>query len=128
MTDYIYLFKIIILITIIFIIGIFGYYLSEENWTLIDGLYMTAISIATVGFGEVKPLSDNGRLFTIILVFMGLGSAAVFATQLAKAFLENHFQQYSGVNKIIKKINKISKLYLKKKKADRISKSRMMKP
>ncbi|MCG8452297.1 MAG: bacteriohemerythrin [Spirochaetales bacterium] len=92
------------LIGLILLIGTFGYPLIEEGWTLLDGFYMTAISITTVGFGETLPLSSWGRVFTIFIIFAGIGAAAVFASQLAQAFLESHFQQYFGgarMNKII---------------------------
>ena len=45
--------------------GTFGYSLIE-NWSLLDSLYMTFITITTVGFGEVRPLSPQGKHFTII--------------------------------------------------------------
>ncbi len=79
---------------------------------LFDGFYMTAISITTVGFGEIKPLSNTGRVFTVALIFLGIGSAMVFATQLAKAFLENHFQSYFGASKMMKKINRLLNHYI----------------
>ncbi len=49
------------------------YYHFFEDMTSLDALYMTVITIATVGFGEVKPLSPDGRVFTIILILLGVG-------------------------------------------------------
>lgn len=106
------LIKILILIVIIFCIGTFGYYLIEDNWSLLDSFYMTAISITTVGYGETKPLSDSGRLFTVFLIFIGLGSAAVFATQLARAFVENNFKRYFGESKMFKRISSLKNHYI----------------
>ena len=77
-----------------------------------DCFYMTAISITTVGYGELKPLSDGGRLFTVFLIFIGLGSAAVFATQLAKAFVENNFKRYFGESKMFKRISSLKNHYI----------------
>ncbi len=87
-------------------------YVLIEGWSLFDSFYMTAISITTVGFGETKPLSHAGKIFTVILIFTGLGAAAVFATQLAKAFLESRLQNFFGVNKMLKKINRLKGHYI----------------
>ena len=107
-----YLIKIMILIVIIFAVGTTGYYLIEDDWTLLDGFYMTAISITTVGYGEIKPLSDAGKIFTVILIFLGLGSVAVFASQLAKTFIENNLNRYFGANKMMKKIGRLKNHYI----------------
>ncbi len=92
-------------------IGTFGY-VAIEGWSVFDAFYMTAISITTVGFGETKPLSGAGKIFTIMIIFLGLGAAAVFATHLAKAFLESHFKNFFGANKMLKKINRLKDHYI----------------
>ena len=55
--------------------GVLGYMLLE-GWTLLDALYMTVITLASVGFREVEPLDPKGVLFTIALVVVGVASAA----------------------------------------------------
>lgn len=47
-----------------------------EGLSLLDALYMTIITISTVGFQEVRPLSTDGRLFTMVLVLLGVGAGA----------------------------------------------------
>lgn len=103
--------KILLLILIIFLIGTFGY-VTIEGWEVFDAFYMTAISITTVGFGETRPLSQAGKIFTILIIFTGLGAAAVFATHLARAFLENHFRSFFGESKMLKKINRLKDHYI----------------
>ncbi len=44
-----------------------------EGWSLLDSLWMSVITLTTIGYGEVHPLSDPGRLFTIVYIFMALG-------------------------------------------------------
>lgn len=51
--------------------GTIGYRLIE-GWPLLDALYMTVITIATVGFSEIHQLSETGRVFTIVLIIMGV--------------------------------------------------------
>lgn len=59
----------------VFIFGTIGYVLIE-GWSWPDALYMAVITLATVGFGEVHPLSDGGRLFTSFLILLGVGTVA----------------------------------------------------
>ena len=65
----------IVLLIAVFALGTIGYR-AIEAWTWLDSLYMTSITLTTVGFGEVRPLSDAGRIFTVFLIFLGVGSVA----------------------------------------------------
>lgn len=68
-----------------------GGYMVIEGFGFVDALYMTVTTLTTVGFGEVHPLSDVGRLFTISLVAFGVVAVfdllAVFTTLLASGRL-----------------------------------------
>lgn len=67
-------------LAVVFLVGVIGY-IAIERWSLLDALYMTTITVGQVGFGEVGPLSTAGRVFTIILIFAGVGAFAfVLAT------------------------------------------------
>ena len=68
-------------------VGTIGYRLIE-GWRLTDCLYMTIITLATVGFGEVHPLSTAGRLFTSALILLGVGTLAYAATKTTEAIVE----------------------------------------
>lgn len=64
-----------ILLMVVLITGVFGFrFLSDYTW--VDALYMTVITISTVGFGEVAPLGDAAKLFTVFLIIM---SVVIFA-------------------------------------------------
>jgi voltage-gated potassium channel len=58
-------------------------YVFLESWTWGEALFMTVITVTTVGFGEVRPLDASGRAFTLLLIILGVGSAA---WALARAF------------------------------------------
>jgi voltage-gated potassium channel len=62
-----------LLISAVTVLGTAGYMLIE-GWSLIDAFYMTAITITTAGYLEVHPLSTAGRLFTVLVLFTGVGS------------------------------------------------------
>jgi voltage-gated potassium channel len=68
----------LILIIAVSMIGTLGY-VAIDNMSLMDALYQTGITFTTVGFGEVAPISDPGRVFTITLIIMGF---AVFTLSI----------------------------------------------
>ncbi len=66
-------FQISILTLVIIIACATAIYMLLERMSLTDALYMTLITISTVGFGEVRPLSQAGRIFTMVLILLGVG-------------------------------------------------------
>ncbi len=75
--------RLIVIFIIITLVGTLGYMLIER-WAWSDSLYMTAITLSTVGFGEVQPLTAAGRNFTIILIFAGVGLIVYFFSSMAE--------------------------------------------
>ncbi|HKP76393.1 MAG TPA: NAD-binding protein, partial [Longimicrobiaceae bacterium] len=70
----------------VLVTGTVGYHLLERlSW--LDSAYMTVITVATVGFGEVRPLSAEGRVFTIGLILTGVGTGAWAATRAVEVML-----------------------------------------
>ncbi|ESA34205.1 k+ transport nad-binding component [Leptolyngbya sp. Heron Island J] len=76
------------------ITGIFWYRVIE-GWTWLDAAYMSVITLATVGFAEVQPLGARGRLFTIILILMGVVVIAYILNCFTEALIQGHLQ--SGI-------------------------------
>ena len=62
-----------LLIAAVTCVGTVGYVVIE-GWSAWDAFYMTVITITTVGYGEVHPLSAAGRLFTVVIILMGVGA------------------------------------------------------
>jgi len=88
--------------------GTLGYILIE-GWHWFDALYMTVITLTTVGFGEVHPLSEHGRLFTIVIMLLGVGVAMLVLTTLAKIALEQQIFwifERKGMQKLIDSLSK----------------------
>lgn len=77
----------IIFFVLLMIGGTIGYSLIE-GWPLLDSLYMTVITLSTVGFGELRPLSPVGKIFTSGLILMGVGTLAYTATKITETILE----------------------------------------
>jgi hypothetical protein len=55
-----------------------------EGWSIIDSLYFSVVTLATVGFGDLHPTTDVAKLFTIVYILFGLGVIAAFITELTK--------------------------------------------
>ncbi|TAN38084.1 MAG: potassium channel protein [Nitrospirae bacterium] len=91
------------LIALIISFGTFGYSLIE-GWPLFDSLYMTIITLTTVGYREVHDLSRNGQIFTILLIFGGVGTVFYALHTGAKIILEGELQEIFGRKRLEKKI------------------------
>jgi voltage-gated potassium channel len=88
--------------------GTFGYRWLE-GWPLIECFYMTVITVSTVGFGEVHPLSSDGQLFTILLIFFGVTAAALSLTAIFEHFVLRGLNNLFGRNKMDKQIEKLNR-------------------
>lgn len=71
------------------------WYRVIEGWTWLDAAYMSVITLATVGFAEIQPLGARGRLFTIILILMGVVVIAYILNCFTEALIQGHLQ--SGI-------------------------------
>lgn len=95
---------IVLLLTMV-VGGSVGYRLIEHlRW--IDSFYMTIITISTVGFREVQPLSEMGKIFTSVLIFFSLGSVA-YIGYLARFFFDGDFLKYYKYYRVDKRINRL---------------------
>jgi len=104
--------KIIIGIVSIFLFGTLGYYIIEDQWTLLESFYMVVITITTVGFGEIHDLSPAGRIFTALLIFTGVGTIATLASQFARFIIEGELKGIFGRKKMQDKIKNIKDHYI----------------
>ena len=70
-------------------IGVAGF-MVIEGWSVLDSLFMTVTTISTVGFGEVHPLSTTGRMFTMMLILMGVGTLGFAFASIVDFLVEGH--------------------------------------
>jgi voltage-gated potassium channel len=94
------------LLVAIVIIGIIGY-MFIERYNFLDALFMTIITMSTVGFQEVEPLSSAGRVFTSFLIVVSFGIFAYAVTTLTRYIVDGIFRHYFMDTKIRNQINKL---------------------
>lgn len=68
---------------ILLIIGGSIFYWKVEGWSYMDSLYFAVATLATVGFGDISPQTDIGKLFTVAYLLLGLGVIASFISSLS---------------------------------------------
>lgn len=109
-----FLWSLVILLAIL-IIGTAGYRLiGGEKYTLLDCFYMTFITIATIGYGEIVDLSEHpgGRVFTMVIAMSGI-AVMTYMTSIVTAFLvEGHISEALGRRRMEKHIHKLSNHYI----------------
>lgn len=96
-----------IVLHFIVLIGIVGY-MWLEGYSFLEALYMTTIAITTVGFGEVKPLDDAGRLFTIFLLITSWATFAWAIARITQFVISGEIYKYFKTRKIMKTIDHLN--------------------
>jgi voltage-gated potassium channel len=96
---------------IIVAIGVIGYTFIE-GWSFLDSLYMTITTITTVGFKEIHPLSDAGRIFSIFLIIGGVGGALYILTTIMGYLMEGQFGITMWRRRMKTKIAKLKKHFI----------------
>ncbi|UCG13882.1 MAG: potassium channel protein [Deltaproteobacteria bacterium] len=87
-------------------------YAIVEGWNLLDSLYMTVITLTTVGYGEVHPVSDRGRVLTIMILFSGIGVGAYLIGTVTQILVEGRLLQVMGRKKLERRIKALQGHYV----------------
>jgi voltage-gated potassium channel len=88
-------------IVILVVVGMFGYMLIE-HWGPLDSLFMTVITLTTVGFDEVHPLDGPGKIYTMILILIGAGTLLYVLSDMVELLLEADFVRKRMKDKVQK--------------------------
>jgi voltage-gated potassium channel len=99
------------MLILIFGVGILGY-MAIEGWDLLDAIYMTVITLTSVGFEEVRPLSVKGRIFTILLILGGVGIILSGITIVANFILEGQLGDILRRKRMDKEIEDLRDHYI----------------
>lgn len=101
----------LLMITFIVAFGTAGY-MTIEGWKFLDSIYMTIITLASVGYKEVRELSESGRIFTIFLIIGGVGTVLYALNNGAKIILEGEFKEVFGRRRLEKRIKEMKGHYI----------------
>jgi voltage-gated potassium channel len=104
--------KISIVILLLLVSGGTVGYMAIEGWVFLDALYMTVITLGTVGFKEVHDLGDAGKLFTIGMIIFGVSVLGYIVGSLAQIMFEGQIQRIIGRKKVERKIEALRDHYI----------------
>ncbi|MBU1567910.1 MAG: NAD-binding protein [Proteobacteria bacterium] len=87
-------------------------YVFVEGMSPFDAFYMTLITISTVGFSEIRPLSDPGRGITIVIIVLGISLMTYTLGQVARIFVEGELRKVLGRRKLEKQVAELQNHYI----------------
>ncbi len=87
-------------------------YVWLEGWSFFDALYMTVISLTTVGYGEVRPLTKVGRAYTMVLILTGVGFMLYVFGTVARVVVEGEIREVLGKRKLQKHLKRLKDHYV----------------
>jgi voltage-gated potassium channel len=99
------------LLLLIFLFGILGFMLIE-GWDLLNSFYMVVITLSTVGYGEVHPLSSAGRMFAALLIMSGVGGFMYIVASFSQVLVEGRLQVLWGRRRMQKAIGKLENHFI----------------
>ena len=91
--------------------GTVGFMLLE-HWSPLDSFYMTIITISTVGYSEVKPLSEAGRAFAIALIIIGVGASLTGMTIFFEMLVEGQIRGLVGRRRMERSLRRMKDHYI----------------
>jgi voltage-gated potassium channel len=92
----------LVMLTGVFVLGTVGYVIL--GFSVLDAVYQTVTTVATVGFREVQPLDDAGKVFTIVLILVGVGTALYTFSVVLETLLEGHLSRLFGRRRMERQI------------------------
>ena len=101
----------IVIVASTVLVGTTGYRLIE-GWSWFDGLYMSIITLASVGYGETHPLTESGKAFTIVLIVIGVIVFGYLISSITQVLIETELASVFGRRKLFKDISKLRDHYI----------------
>lgn len=103
--------RLLVVLVLVIFIGMGGFHYIEK-WSWFDSFYMVVTTFTTIGYQEVHPLSQTGRVFNVFLILVGVGIVFTIIGTLTQALLEFEFNQVFGRRKMEREISKLKGHYI----------------
>ncbi|HET7184204.1 MAG TPA: potassium channel protein [Terriglobales bacterium] len=94
-------------LAVLFGLGTAGFHVME-GWTWFDSFYMVLITVTTIGYSEVHPLSHSGEVFNVFIIIIGVGLVFLLIGVVAQALLEFELTQFFGRRRMEREIDRLS--------------------
>lgn len=105
-----------IVLSLIVLLGIVSLgtsgFILIEGWGPLDSLYMSVITLSTIGFKEVHDLSDQGKIFTMVLIVFGVSTLGYLVSSMVQLMFEGQIQRIIGRKKVEKRIDALHDHYI----------------
>jgi voltage-gated potassium channel len=98
-------------IFLVITLGTLGYYFLE-GWSFTDSLFMTVTTVTTVGYGEVHPLSQTGRIFSICLMLVGVGTVAYALSTTVQSIVQWELLEAVGQRRRFREMSKLHEHFI----------------
>lgn len=89
-----------------------AWFAAVEGYTVLDALYMTVITVSTVGFREVHDLDTSGRIFVVVLIITGLTVMTYTLGSVGRVIVEGTIQRFVGRQRMLREIEKLQGHYV----------------
>ncbi|MBC7355430.1 MAG: potassium channel protein [Desulfomicrobiaceae bacterium] len=89
-----------------------GVFMVVEGWNFLDSFYQVVITLSTVGFMEVHPISERGRIFVTILILLGVGSFAYMVGAMTQVIVDGRLHDLWGKRKMRKILDTLEGHYI----------------
>src|SRR5262249_20697925 len=93
---------------LLIVVGMVGYH-ALEGWSWFDALYVTVITLTSMGYGNKQALTTGGRVFTMVLALGGIFTLAVVATEILATIIEGDMRAFWGDRRMRKRIEALER-------------------
>ncbi len=82
-------FRFLFIFIILLLVGSTSFYVKMEGWSVVDALYFSIMTMSTVGYGDVVPTTEVGKLFTMLYAFLAIGTFVSFTVKCVQIMFIN---------------------------------------